>query len=203
MERKPTRPSPVPGTSKKKKSDLSLTSSRQAVDLTDVSQNLRGDDGGKTDNTEKEKAARLESPDLVWLEENATDYLDQKERNHESVQQPYPFHPSETLRVLIPEAEVGPRYCKGPVDRCRVGCTTETAHSILPKLTQNTHPKVRAKSTQGRLRRAKSTQGRCKCGRSPPMKVSRTRKNFYRMFLTCDGCGYFRWMDSLDSSWAR
>ena len=138
MERKPTRPSPVPGTSKKKKSDLSLTSSRQAVDLTDVSQNLRVDDGGKTDNTEKEKAARLESPDLVWLEENATDYLDQKERNHESVQQPYPFHPSETLRVLIPEAEVGPRYCKGPVGRCPVGCTTETAHSILPKLTQNT-----------------------------------------------------------------
>lgn len=192
MERKPTRPSPVPGTSKKK-SDLSLTSSRQAVDLMDVSQNLRVDDGGKTDNTEKEKAARWESPNLVWLEENATDYLDQKERNHESVQQPYPFHPSETLRVLIPKAEVGPRYCKGPVDGCWVGCTTETAHSILPKLTQNTHPKVRAKSTQGR----------CKCGRSPPMKVSRTLKNRHRMFLTCDRCGYFRWMDSLDSSWAR
>ena len=203
MERKPTRPSPVPGTSKKKKLDLSLTSSRQAEDLTNVSQTRRVDDVEKTDNTEKEKAARLESPDLVWLEKNATDCLDQKERNHESVQQPYPFHPSETLRVLIPKAEVGPRYCKGPVDGCWVGCTTETAHSILPKLTQNTHPKVRAKSTQGRRRRAKSTQGRCKCGRSPPMKVSRTLKNRHRMFLTCDRCGYFRWMDSLDSSWAR
>ena len=256
MERKPTRPSPVPGTSKKKKKkelDLVLASSRQAEDLTDVSQARRLDEVEKTDNTEKvplEKAARLESSDyemiglpktkreevteeqrdtkeilddnaeaigagfyqkierfnelmdcwktlphynpnvyadLEWLEENVADYLVQKERNLESVQQPYPFHPSETLKVLNPEAEFGPLHCKCPVDRSRVGCTTETAHSVLPELTQNTHPKVRAKSTQSR----------CKCGRLPRMKLSRTSKNRDRLFLTCGRCGYFRWLDNL------
>ena len=125
--------------------------------------------------------------DLAWLEENVAHYLDQKERG--SMQQPCPFHPLDILKVLNPEAEFGPLYCKCPVDDCPVWCTTETAHVVLPELTQNTHPEVRAKITQLR----------CKCGYVPRMKLSRTDRNFQRLFLTCgqhraEPCGYFQWL---------
>ena len=129
--------------------------------------------------------------DLPWLEENVAHYLDQRERNIKSMQKSCPFHPLDILKVLNPDAEVGPLYCKCPVDECPVWCTTETAHVVLPELTQHTHPEVRDKITQIR----------CKCDQVPRMKLSRSDKNFHRVFLTCgqnpnqvQPCGYFQWM---------
>ena len=127
--------------------------------------------------------------DLAWLEENVACHLDRAKRNIRSMQKPCPFHPSEVLKVLNPEAEFGPLYCRCPVDQCPVWCTTETAHIVLQELTQNTHPEVRAKITTLQ----------CKCQLTPRMKLSRTDKNFHRVFLTCgqrqvEPCGYFQWM---------
>ena len=123
--------------------------------------------------------------DLAWLEEN----LDRVERNTGSMQKTCPFHLSEVLKVLNPEAEWGPLYCKCSVDQCPVWCTTESAPIVLPELTQNTHPEVRAKITALQ----------CQCQLTPRMKLSRTDKNFHRVFLTCgqrqaEPCRYFQWM---------
>ena len=129
--------------------------------------------------------------DLEWLEENVAHYLEQRERFIKSMQQPCPFHPLDTLKVLNPDAEFGPLYCRCPLDECPVWCTTMTAHVVLPELAQHTHPEVRAKITQLR----------CKCDHVPRMKLSRSDKNFHRVFLTCgqnpyrvQPCGYFQWM---------
>ena len=127
--------------------------------------------------------------DLDWLEENVAHYLEQRERNIQSMQKTCPFHPLEVLKVLNPEADYGPLYCKCPEDGCPVWCTTYTAHLVLPELEQHTHPEVRAKITELQ----------CKCGHVPRMKISRTDRNFQRIFLSCGQhlappCGYFQWM---------
>ena len=74
------------------------------------------------------------------------------------MQQSCPFHPSDPLKVLNPDAEFGPLYCK-------------------------------------------LTDLQCKCGEVPRMKLSRSDKNFHKVFLTCgqnpyqiQPCGYFQWM---------
>ena len=129
--------------------------------------------------------------DLPWLEENVAQYLNQRERNIKSMQQSCPFHPLDTLKVLNPDAEYRPLYCKCPEEGCPVWCTTETAHVVLPELIEHTHPEVRAKLTELQ----------CKCGEVPHMKLSRSDKNFHKVFLTCgqnpyqvQPCGYFQWM---------
>ena len=110
--------------------------------------------------------------DLPWLEENVGHYLDRRERNIQSMQQACPFHPSDPLKVLNPDAEFGPLYCKCPEEGCPVWCTTETAHILIPELIEHTHPEVRAKLTELQ----------CKCGEVPRMKLSRTDKNKNRVF---------------------
>ena len=86
--------------------------------------------------------------DLPWLEENVAPHMERRQRNRESMQQACPFHPLEPLKVLNPDAEFGPLYCKCPEDQCPVWCTTETAPIVLPELIENTHPEVRAKLTE-------------------------------------------------------
>ena len=127
--------------------------------------------------------------DLPWLEENVAQYLDRRERNIQSMQQACPFHPSDPLKVLNPDTDFGPLYCKCPEEGCPVWCTTATAHVVLPELSEHTHPEVRAKITKLR----------CKCGSVPRMRISRTDQNFHRIFLGCGQhqatpCGYFQWM---------
>ena len=129
--------------------------------------------------------------DLPWLEEKVAPHMERRQRNKESMQQACPFHPLEPLKVLNPDAEFGPLYCKCPEDQCPVWCTSETAPIVLPELIENTHPEVRAKLTEIK----------CKCSEVPRMKLSRTDKNKNKVFLTCghnplqnEACGYFQWM---------
>ena len=129
--------------------------------------------------------------DLPWLEEKVAPHMERRQRNRESMQEACPFHPLEPLKVLNPDAEFGPLYCKCPEDQCPVWCTTETAPIVLPELIENTHPEVRAKLTEIK----------CKCSEVPRMKLSRTDKNKNRVFLTCghnplqnEACDYFQWM---------
>ena len=129
--------------------------------------------------------------DLPWLEENVAPHMERRQRNKESMQQACPFHPLEPLKVLNPDAECEPLYCKCPEDQCPVWCTSETASIVLPELIENTHPEVRAKLTEIK----------CKCSEVPRMKLSRSEKNKHKVFLTCgrnprqnEVCGYFQWM---------
>ena len=63
----------------------------------------------------------------------------------------------------------------------------------MEKLKEDTHPQVRARVQRGELR--------CKCGFVPKMKLSRTQKNYQKVFFSCgsfhpgkDSCGYFQWL---------
>ena len=129
--------------------------------------------------------------DLMWLEENVAPHMARRQRNKESMQQACPFHPLEPLKVLNPDTEFEPLYCKCPEDQCPVWCTSETVSMVLPELIENTHPEVRAKLTEIK----------CKCSEVPRMKLSRSEKNKHKVFLTCgrnprqkEVCGYFQWM---------
>ena len=129
--------------------------------------------------------------DLFWLEEHVAPHMERRRRNLESVQQACPFHPLEPLKVLNPDSESEPLYCKCPEDQCPVWCTSNTMSIVLPELIENTHPEVRAKLTEIK----------CKCSEVPRMKLSRSEKNKHKVFLTCgrnprqnEVCGYFQWM---------
>ena len=93
-----------------------------------------------------------------------------------------PFHRSEELKALTPDY-----YYICPVENCPVWLSIEILHEVLKELRQNTHPEVRAKITSFF----------CHCCCVPRMKLSRTKKNFRRVFLTCGQvkpCRYFQWM---------
>ena len=129
--------------------------------------------------------------DLPWLEEKVAPHMERRQRNKESMQQACPFHPLEPLKVLNPDTEFEPLYCKCPEDQCPVWCTSDTVSIVLPELIENTHPEVRAKLTEIK----------CKCSEVPRMKLSRSEKNKHKVFLTCgrnprqnEVCGYFQWM---------
>ena len=64
---------------------------------------------------------------------------------------------------------------------------------MMEKLKEDTHPQVRARLQRGELK--------CKCGLVPKMKLSRTSKNYNKVFFSCgsflpgqDPCGYFQWL---------
>ena len=137
--------------------------------------------------------------DLAWLEEHLGPHLDWMEKHTGPVmvenKNRCPFHPFKELKVLNCEAEFGSLYYKCPMENCPVWCTSETLTAVLSEFTQNTHPQVRTKITALQ----------CQCGLVPNMKLSRTNKNYHRVFLTCgkrekkfyhtvNPCGYFQWM---------
>ena len=63
----------------------------------------------------------------------------------------------------------------------------------MEKLKEDTHPQVHARVKHGELK--------CKCGLVPKMKLSRTAKNYNKVFFSCGSflmhakpCGYFQWL---------
>ena len=241
MERQPTKPVPIPTSSRKKKKteknelDLAIESIRQDItEKAELEPMEKVEDFDKFFGVPKQKREEVSDEqfeadtadlfadsgkqflkkierfnelmahwksmpdydvdvktDLPWLEEKVAPHMERRQRNKESMQQACPFHPLEPLKVLNPDAEFGPLYCKCPEDQCPVWCTTETAPIVLPELIENTHPEVRAKLTEIK----------CKCSEVPRMKLSRTDKNKNKVFLTCghnplqnEACGYFQWM---------
>ena len=64
---------------------------------------------------------------------------------------------------------------------------------MLDQLKEDTHPQVRALLQRGLLK--------CQCGFTLKMKLSRTTKNYNKVFLSCGSflahakpCGYFQWL---------
>ena len=63
----------------------------------------------------------------------------------------------------------------------------------METLKEDTHPQVRARLQRGELK--------CRCGFVPKMKLSRTAKNYNKVFFSCGSflthakpCGYFQWL---------
>ena len=63
----------------------------------------------------------------------------------------------------------------------------------MEALKKDTHPQVHARLKRGELK--------CRCGFVPKMKLSRTAKNYNKVFFSCgsfipgeEPCGYFQWL---------
>ena len=104
-----------------------------------------------------------------------------------------PFHPHRFLECVNPQANFGPLRFKCPQERCPVYLFEDTREVMMEALKEDTHPQVRARLQRGELK--------CKCGFVPKMKLSRTAKNYNKVFFSCGSflthakpCGYFQWL---------
>ena len=104
-----------------------------------------------------------------------------------------PFHPGEYLYCVNPQTQFGQLRFKCPQEGCPVYLFEDSREVMMETLKKDTHPQVRARVQRGELK--------CKCGLVPRMKLSRTSKNFQKVFFSCgsflpgqDPCGYFQWL---------
>ena len=104
-----------------------------------------------------------------------------------------PFHPCEYIYCVNPHTQFGQLRFKCPQEGCPVYLFEDSREVMMEKLKEDTHPQVRARLQRGELK--------CKCGFVPKMKLSRTSKNYQKVFFSCgsflpgqDPCGYFQWL---------
>ena len=104
-----------------------------------------------------------------------------------------PFHPQRFLECVNPQAQFGPLRFKCPQEGCPVYLFEDTREVMMEALKKDTHPQVHARIKHGELK--------CKCGFVPKMKLSRTAKNYQKVFFSCgsflthaEPCGYFQWL---------
>ena len=104
-----------------------------------------------------------------------------------------PFHPHQFIHCVNPQAQFGPLRFKCPQEGCPVYLFEDTREVMMEKLKEDTHPQVHARIKHGELK--------CKCGLVPKMKLSRTTKNYNKVFFSCGSflmhakpCGYFQWL---------
>ena len=104
-----------------------------------------------------------------------------------------PFHPGQYIQCVNPQTQFGQLRFKCPQEGCPVYLFEDSREVMMETLKQDTHPQVRARLQRGELK--------CKCGLVPRMKMSRTSKNFQKVFFSCgsflsgqDPCGYFQWL---------
>ena len=120
--------------------------------------------------------------------------LDQMEANlNDLLYEACPFHPHQFIHCVNPQTEFGQLRYKCPQEGCPVYLFEDTRDIMLDQLKEDTHPQVRALSQRGLLK--------CQCGFTPKMKLSRTTKNYNKVFLSCGSfltyarpCGYFQWL---------
>ena len=89
------------------------------------------------------------------------------------------FHPHQFIHCANPQTEFGQLRYKCPQEGCPVYLFENTRFVMLEKLKEDTHPQVRAQLQRGLLK--------CQWGFTPKMKLSRTTKNYNKVFLSC-GC---------------
>ena len=104
-----------------------------------------------------------------------------------------PFHPRQFIHCVNPQTQFGQLRFKCPQEGCPVYLFEDSREVMMEKLKEDTHPQVRARLQRGELK--------CKCGFVPKMKLSRTSKNYQKVFFSCgsflkdqDPCGYFQWL---------
>ena len=122
-----------------------------------------------------------EDQELKQMETHLNDLL------HEAC----PFHLHQFIHCVNSQTEFGQLRYKCPQEGCPVYLFEDTREVMLEKLKEDTNPQVRAQLQRGLLK--------CKCGFTPKMKLSRTTKNYIKVFLSCGmfrsghPCGYFQW----------
>jgi len=105
---------------------------------------------------------------------------------------PCPFH--DTTHLKAETFEDGTQYLYCPLPSCPVWCTLETAAVVLTQLVKATHDEVKH-------RLQSFAPLKCHCILTPKMKLSKTAKNFERLFLCCGNkfasrtCRFFQWID--------
>ena len=104
-----------------------------------------------------------------------------------------PFHPHRFIECVNPQSNFGPLRFKCPQEGCPVYLFEDTREVMMEALKKDTHPQVHARVKRGELK--------CKCGLVPKMKLSRTAKNYNKVFFSCGSflthakpCGYFQWL---------
>ena len=104
-----------------------------------------------------------------------------------------PFHPHRFLECVNPQSNFGPLRFKCPQEGCPVYLFEDTREVMMEALKEDTHPQVHARLKDGELK--------CRCGFVPKMKLSRTAKNYNKVFFSCGSfltharpCGYFQWL---------
>ena len=120
-------------------------------------------------------------PDLDQMETQLNDLL------YEAC----PFHPHQFIECVNPQTQFGQLRFKCPQEGCPVYLFEESREVMLEKLKEETHPQVRARIQRGELK--------CKCGFTPKLKMSRTDRNYQKVFFSCgsfvqEPCGYFQWL---------
>ena len=104
-----------------------------------------------------------------------------------------PFHPHQFIHCVNPQTQFGQLRFKCPQEGCPVYLFEDTREVMMETLKEDTHPQVRARLQRGELK--------CRCGFVPKMKLSRTAKNYNKVFFSCGSflthakpCGYFQWL---------
>ena len=104
-----------------------------------------------------------------------------------------PFHPHRFIECVNPQSNFGPLRFKCPQEGCPVYLFEDTREVMMEALKKDTHPQVHARVKRGELK--------CRCGFVPKMKLSRTAKNYNKVFFSCgsfvpgrEPCGYFQWL---------
>ena len=104
-----------------------------------------------------------------------------------------PFHPQQFIHCVNPQTNYGQLRYKCPQEGCPVYLFEDTREVIMEALKKDTHPQVHARLKRGELK--------CRCGFVPKMKLSRTAKNYNKVFFSCgsfvpgrEPCGYFQWL---------
>ena len=103
---------------------------------------------------------------------------------------PCPFHPCENVKCLNPNAEFGALYYRCPYPNCCVWFTSETYGIVLDVLQNITNKKLLPLFQDASLR--------CECNLVPNMKLSKSEKNYHKVYLCCgrknkeQRCGYFQ-----------
>ena len=88
-----------------------------------------------------------------------------------------PFHPHQFIECVNPQTQFGQLRFKCPQEGCRVYLFQESWEMMMEKLKEETHPQGRARVQRGELK--------CKCRFVPKMKLSRTDKNYDKVFFIC------------------
>ena len=121
------------------------------------------------------------------------DLADMETQLNDLLYEAWPFHPHQFIHCVNPQTEFGQLRFKCPQEGCPVYLFEDSREMMMEKLKEDTHPQVRALLQRGELK--------CKCGFTPKMKLSRTSKNYHKVFLSCGSflthanpCGYFQWL---------
>lgn len=148
------------------------------------------------ENYKKSKVQIDGVPTLQFLQKHHSTPPNQMEPESECEAEPTryvdccPVHEECEMKCLNPDQSNGVLFFKCPEPECCVFWTSDSGEAVRDQLRRAIHPSVH----RGLLH----TNLKCQCNVTPRMKLSRSEKNYGKVFLTCfkknDPCKYFQWI---------